>query len=50
LDSDANARRRPDADVAAKDSSGRILVIATREEVTMLREVIRVLGEESSPG
>lgn len=45
LDEQANASCRPDADVARPDSRGRILVIATREDVTMLREVLRVLGE-----
>jgi acetate kinase len=43
LDAQANASCRPDADVARPDSRGRILVIATREDVTMLREVIHVL-------
>jgi acetate kinase len=46
LDAQANAARRPDADVARPDSRGRILIIATREDVTMLREVIQVLGEK----
>ena len=44
LDTGANAACRPDADVAMPDSSGRIFVIATREDVTMLKEVIRVMG------
>jgi acetate kinase len=44
LDAQANAGCRPDADIARKDSRGRILVIATREDVTMLREVVHVLG------
>jgi acetate kinase len=44
LDAQVNAASRPDADVARRDSRGRILVIATREDVTMLREVIQVLG------
>jgi acetate kinase len=43
LDPQANAACRPDADVARRESSGRILVIATREDVTMLQEVIQVL-------
>ncbi|HKC49892.1 MAG TPA: acetate/propionate family kinase [Myxococcota bacterium] len=43
LDPEANAGARPDADVARRDSPGRILVVATREEETMLREVTRVL-------
>jgi acetate kinase len=45
LDPDANTACRPDADVARRASPGRILVISTREDVTMLREVVRVLGE-----
>jgi acetate kinase len=44
LDAKVNAACRPDADVARPGSRGRILVIATREDVTMLREVIQVLG------
>ena len=43
LDREINAASRPDADVAARHSRGRILVIATREDVTMFREVIQVL-------
>jgi hypothetical protein len=45
--SGANATCRPDADVARHSSRGRILVIATREDVTMLREVIQVIGGNS---
>jgi acetate kinase len=45
LDAQVNASSPPDADVARPGSRGRILVIATREDVTMLREVIQVLGE-----
>src|SRR5262249_35100629 len=45
LDAQANAACRPDADVAGPDSRGRILVIATREDVTMLQEVVRVLED-----
>jgi acetate kinase len=45
LDTQANASCKPDADVARPGSRGRILVIATREDVTMLREVMLVLGE-----
>ena len=44
LDRNANAGCQPDADIAQQSSRGRILVIATREDVTMLREVIQVLG------
>jgi acetate kinase len=44
LDAEANASCRPDAEVARRNSRGRILVIATREDVTMLAEVIQVVG------
>jgi acetate kinase len=44
LDAKANARSRPDADVAQRGSRARILVVATREDVTMLAEVMRVIG------
>jgi len=44
LDAQSNAHCRPDADVATASSRGRILVIAAREEQTMLREVTRVLA------
>ncbi len=43
LDAEANERCAPDADVARQDSSGRILVIATREDVSMLGEVMKVI-------
>jgi acetate kinase len=46
LDPAANAACKPDADVARSTSRGRILVIATREDVTMLQEVIQVVGGE----
>lgn len=44
LDRNANSACKPDADISRPGSRGRILVIATREDVTMLREVIQVLG------
>jgi acetate kinase len=44
LDASLNVACRPDADVARHGSRGRIFVIATREDVTMLREVIQLLG------
>jgi acetate kinase len=44
LDAQANAACRPDADIARSSSRGRILVIATREDLTMLQEVMQVLG------
>jgi acetate kinase len=45
LDAQANAAGRPDVDVAGRSSRSRILVIATREDLTMLQEVIHALGE-----
>jgi acetate kinase len=44
LDGAANAGGKPDADVARPGSRVRILVIAAREDVTMLAEVVHVLG------
>ena len=46
LDRGANATRRPDADVASPDARARILVIAAREDVTMLQEVVQALRAE----
>ncbi len=46
LDAQANAACRPDRDIARTTSRGRILVIATREDITMLREVVQALGEK----
>lgn len=43
LDRHANAACRPDADIALPHSPARILVIATREDITMLHEVVQVL-------
>jgi acetate kinase len=43
LDPQANAACRPDTDVSRRSSRGRILVIATREDLTMLHDVIQVL-------
>jgi acetate kinase len=48
LDANANADCRPDADVTRRGSRGRILVITTREDVTMFREVARVLAEAAT--
>jgi acetate kinase len=46
LDAQSNTVCRPDADIARSTSRGRILVIATREDLTMLQEVMQVLGEK----
>jgi acetate kinase len=43
LDRTANAHCRPDADVATSSSHCRILVLATHEELTIVRETLRVL-------
>jgi acetate kinase len=45
IDPAANADCEADQDIAAPSSPGRILVIATREDVTMLKEVQRMLLE-----
>ena len=44
LDAETNARARPDADVSRPGSRGRILVIAAREDLAMLAEVLRVIA------
>jgi acetate kinase len=51
LDHAANARCRPDADVAAPGSHGRILLIATREDLMIVRDAVRVLraADPSAP-
>jgi acetate kinase len=49
LDPTANAQCRPDADVATAGSRGRILVIATREELVIMRETVRTLAEGKQP-
>jgi acetate kinase len=46
LDSDANQACRPDADIARPDSPARILVIGTREDLTIARAVERVLTNQ----
>ncbi len=49
LDEQANAECAPDCDVAAAASRGRILVIATREDISMSREVAQVLRLAFAP-
>jgi acetate kinase len=46
LDTTANARCKPDADIACADSPSRILVIATREDLTIVRETRRLIRSE----
>jgi acetate kinase len=48
LDAQANAACQPDADVAWRRSRARVLVISTREDVTMLNEVVQVLEAKSA--
>jgi acetate kinase len=47
LDMDANARARPDADVARRGARSRILVIAAREDLAMLAGVVGALADRS---
>lgn len=50
LDMAANAAAQPDADISAADASCRTLVVHTREDVSIAREVGRVLaGRPESP-
>ena len=44
MDAHANTTCRPDADIATAQSPGRIFVIATREDVTMLKDVVQVIA------
>jgi acetate kinase len=44
LDQPANENCSPDSDISAGNSSGRILVIETREDVEMLAQVLKQLG------
>jgi len=46
LDPGKNDSCRPDADIALAGSRARILVIATREDLTIVRETVRVLGDK----
>ncbi len=47
LDSDRNLHSEADTDIAAVNSSARILVIQTREDLTMLHATMRVVGESA---
>ena len=44
LDEQANLKCKADADVASAGSAARVLVIATREDLTIVREVRGVLA------
>jgi acetate kinase len=48
LDRAANETCKPDADIAKPDSTARILVIVTREDLTIMRETRRLVGSSIS--
>ncbi len=48
LDRIANETCKPDADIATPASTARILVIATREDLTIMRETRRLVGSSIS--
>ena len=48
LDQTANKTCKPDADVAMPASAARILVIATREDLTIMRETRQLVGSSIS--
>ena len=48
LDPAANETCKPDADIAKPASTARILVIATREDLTIMRETRRLVGSSIS--
>jgi acetate kinase len=43
LDPEANAGRRPDADVARLDSPARILIVASREDLCIVRDLLKLV-------
>jgi acetate kinase len=48
IDRTANENCKPDADIAMPASTARILVIATREDLTIMRETRRLVGSSIS--
>jgi acetate kinase len=48
LDAAANETCKPDADISMPESTARILVIATREDLTIMRETRRLVGSSIS--
>jgi acetate kinase len=48
LDAGRNAACEPDGDIAAADSSGRILVLHTREDLLIARETRRLVAGPSA--
>ena len=49
LDRTANETCKPDADIATPTSTARILVIATREDLTIMRETRRLVASSMTP-
>ena len=47
LDEPANLNCKPDGDIATRGASARVLVIATREDLTIVREVRRLLARQT---
>jgi acetate kinase len=48
LDRAANEKCKPDADISMPGSTARVLVIATREDLTIMRETRRLIGSSIS--
>jgi acetate kinase len=48
MDAAANENCQPDADIATPSSTVRILVIATREDLTIMRETRRLVGSSTT--
>jgi acetate kinase len=48
MDPAANENCQPDADIATSASTARILVIATREDLTIMRETRRLVGSSTT--
>jgi acetate kinase len=48
LDRAANEKCKPDADISMPESTARVLVIATREDLTIMRETRRLIGSSIS--
>jgi acetate kinase len=48
IDVPVNATCKPDVDVSSRSSRARILVIATREDLTMLQEVLGVIAKQNN--
>jgi acetate kinase len=46
LDLAANVSRKPDSDVALPSSSARVLIISTREDLTIVRETLGLIGAQ----